>query len=603
MNKTLTFLLCILSLGAQACGPNNPDEPKPTPAPTEMSLSQSTFDAGKDGASFDLTVTSPSRPSVGVLPNWISIPDGTYNSETYKIVYKVTVAANPTTEERSYTVTFKAGTLSKDLIVKQAAQEVQDDTPKTLTLDKHAATMKQAGGTASVIITAPVAGTVSGVPAWLEASQTEFKNYKMKFSFKALANDSFEERSAEITITCGALSDKFTVTQEAKEKEPDLPDNDAVAMARKLGFGWNIGNQLEAHSNGMPSETAWTGVLCTQETFDAVAAAGLTSVRIPVSWMKLIGAAPDYTLDATRLARLKEVVGYAHKAGLITIINIHHDGADSEYWLSVKPGADNDAILAEIDKVWTQLANAFKEEGDWLIFESFNEIHDGGWGNSSEYQTAEGKKRQNDILNGWNQKFVDVVRATGGNNATRWLGVPGYAASPEKTLNDGFVLPADKANRIMVGVHEYTPYHFCQTAEANEWGHTRKTNLGDPSYDESYMRDIFKKLYNKWVANNVPVYLGEFGCANRTVKKQFDFQLYWYEYMAKCARTYGLSGFVWDNGAVGSGKEVYGIFHHGTGAYLDEERGPKIVEVLKKGFTSTDSDYTLQSVYESAPQN
>ena len=116
------------------------------------------------------------------------------------------------------------------------------------------------------------------------------------------------------------------------------------------------------------------------------------------------------------------------------------------------------------------------------MFESFNEIQDGSWGSSGEYTTEDGKKRMNDVLNGWNQKFVDAVRATGGNNATRWLGVPGYCASPEFTLNDGFKLPTDAANHVMVGIHDYTPYDFCQTAKDTQWGTPREIKDGDNIY-------------------------------------------------------------------------------------------------------------------------
>jgi hypothetical protein len=31
-------------------------------------------------------------------------------------------------------------------------------------------------------------------------------------------------------------------------------------------------------------------------------------------------------------------------------------------------------------RVWTQIAERFKDKGDWLVFESLNELQDGGWG-------------------------------------------------------------------------------------------------------------------------------------------------------------------------------------------------------------------------------
>ncbi len=453
-------------------------------------------------------------------------------------------------------------------------------------------------------VTSPARPVVTSDAAWVTTRDRVYDKYKIKFWLYTTSNRTYEDRVATLTVSCeGASPITFTVNQPKKTiiPEPELPANDAVAMGKKIAFGWNLGNEMEAHDNGMPKEDAWTGTLCTQATFDGVAAKGITAVRIPVSWIKLIGPAPDYTLDADRLARLKEIVAYAHNANLVTIFNLHHDGAESSWWLNIKNGADNDAILDEIDKVWTQLAEAFKEEGDWLMFESFNEINDGNWGSSGEYTTEDGKKRMNDVLNGWNQKFVDAVRATGGNNATRWLGVPGYCASPEFTLNDGFKLPTDAASHVMVGIHDYTPYDFCQTAKDTQWGNTREIKDGDDSYEEDYMKQLFHDFYEKYVKNNVPVYLGEFGCANHKPGEGRRYQLYYLEYLSKCAATYGMGGFIWDNGATGNGKEVYGIIDHGTGEYLDAEFGAQIVAACLKGFTDQTEGYTLRSIHDNAP--
>lgn len=170
------------------------------------------------------------------------------------------------------------------------------------------------------------------------------------------------------------------------------------------------------------------------------------------------------------------------------------------------------------------------------------------------------------------------------------------------TLHDGFALPNDPAGKIMVAVHTYGPYEFGQTCAVNQWGHNRNVKLDDPSYNEDYYKDQMNELYTRWIAQGVPVYFGEFGCANRTDAKGFAFQLYFLEYMAKCFHTFGLPGFIWDNGAKGNGNEIYGIIDHGTGEYLDPVRGPQIVDVIKKGLTDPSSAYTLETVYATAPK-
>jgi len=152
---------------------------------------------------------------------------------------------------------------------------------------------------------------------------------------------------------------------------------------KALGFGWNLGNQMDAWSNEVADETCWGNPKATQALFTKLHESGISSVRIPVTWLGHIGEAPSYTIDATWLDRVAELVGYAKEAHLKAIINIHHDGADSAHWLDIKTAAKdetvNAAIEAELAAIWTQIAEKFKNEGDYLVFESMNEIHDGGW--------------------------------------------------------------------------------------------------------------------------------------------------------------------------------------------------------------------------------
>ena len=68
------------------------------------------------------------------------------------------------------------------------------------------------------------------------------------------------------------------------------------------------------------------------------------------------------------------------------------------------------------------------------------------------------------IMNKWNQLFVDTVRATGGNNANRYLLVNTYAAIPTAEGQNGFSLPSDTAeDKILVGVHCYFKADTIQT--------------------------------------------------------------------------------------------------------------------------------------------
>lgn len=53
------------------------------------------------------------------------------------------------------------------------------------------------------------------------------------------------------------------------------------------------------------------------------------------------------------------------------ILNIHHDGADSKYWLNIKDAATdekvNEAVKAQLGAMWTQIAEKFKNKGNFLV--------------------------------------------------------------------------------------------------------------------------------------------------------------------------------------------------------------------------------------------
>ena len=498
--------------------------------------------------------------------------------------------------------------------------------PTAITLSQSSFSFTKDGGEASLTVKAPFRPSFSGTPSWITVKDGTFDKYQITYTLTASANTAYEERSATVTLKATGVSDvTFTVSQEAAEKPeeptPGTEVNQAVIDA--MGMGWNMGNHFDAYYNGSwagekegyPDETAWQGEKATQATFNGLKSLGFTSVRIPISWLKMIGPAPDYSIDETWMNRIYEVVGFAHNAGLTVIINTHHDenhGVSNSYqWLDIlgasNNSAKNESIKAEIKAVWTQIANKFKDCDDWLIMESFNELNDGGWGWSAAFKANPTK--QCNILNEWNQVFVDVVRATGGNNAPRWLGVPTYAASP--SFEEYWTLPSDPAGKTMLAVHFYDPSAYTiGTEQYSDWGHTanrEKDSEGNYKYwagsgDEDHVKAVFGNLYTKYVSHGIPVYLGEYGCSMRSKSdtRAWAFYKYYMEYVVKAAKTYGLPCYLWDNGATGNGQEEHGYVNHGTGQPIGNSK--EILDIIKKAWSTESAGYTLETVYNSAPK-
>ncbi len=400
----------------------------------------------------------------------------------------------------------------------------------------------------------------------------------------------------------GALASEYTFSFTTASK-PQAAENDATALAKKLGWGWNLGNHFDTSSgeDGKVNQWGyWDNAKPTAALYTNLKKAGASTVRICVTWGNYQKEDP-WTIDANYMAEVKQNVDWAESAGLNVIINLHHD----EYWLDIKSAANNantnTNIKARIEKTWKQIAETFKDKGDFLFFESFNEVQDGSWGWGDNLK--DGGKQYN-TLNEWNQLVVNTIRATGGNNATRWIGVPAYASSPSFALESSFVLPTDAANRIMVSVHFYDPNTFTLTPENNdgksEWGHTAAAGKYQSGSNEEHVVDIFSKLQAKYIINNIPVYIGEYGCVMHKTDRSNLFRNYYLEYVCRAAHEYNMPLCIWDNNSTGGGNEHHGYFNHDDGSYLNNLES--LVKTMIKAATSDDASYTLESIYNNAPK-
>ena len=449
-------------------------------------------------------------------------------------------------------------------------------------------------------IKANIKPEVSSEKSWCKILSVESTADTYKCTVSVEENTETRIRTSLITVKAGGITKTFEVKQQAKTTPPSTDENEAQAFTKSLGLGWNLGNQLDASNNEVANETAWGNPVATQATFNKLAEAGINSVRIPITWLGKVGKAPEYAIDKQWLDRVAECVGYAEKAGLKAIINIHHDGSESKYWLDIKNAAKNETVnqkvKAQLQAMWKQIAERFKDKGEFLMFESMNEIHDGSWGWGDNLKDG---GKQYAVLNEWNQLFVDAVRNVGGENSRRYLGIPGYCTNPDLTIST-LILPRDPANRLMVSVHYYDPFKYAIADEFSEWGHTGAAGKKDPNVNEEQVKKTFGNLKTAFIDKGIPVYIGEMGAVHRDNARAETFRKYYMEYVFKAARTYGLAPFYWDNGSKGTGNECFGIIDHGTGNFINN--GQEIIETMKKAVSSEDASYTLETVYNNAPK-
>ena len=379
----------------------------------------------------------------------------------------------------------------------------------------------------------------------------------------------------------------------------DLPDNDATKMTQKLGWGWNLGNHFDTSGDAISKGWGyWDGVATiTAAPFNALAAAGAKTVRMPVTWTDHMD--DNNVIAADYLTEVSDAVQKAVDAGLNVIVNTHHDSFETALGDAANDEAKAAEVKALIETLWTQVANKFKNFDDKVIFETFNEIHAGdNWNGGSEAENA--------LLNEWNQIAVNAIRATGGNNATRWIGVAGYAANIDLTIAN-LVIPEDPAKHIMVGVHCYDPYAFClhpmsddgSTVQVNSWGHNANASTSVSGANEEYVIAQLYKLREAYIEKGIPCYLGEYGCVWQTTDNANAFRKYYLEFFCRAANLAGIPMFVWDNNSKGSGNEANGYLDHDTGTWLND--GATLVPMMVKACTSTDASYWFDTIWEKSP--
>ncbi|MFD8864370.1 cellulase family glycosylhydrolase [Streptomyces sp. NPDC059590] len=328
-------------------------------------------------------------------------------------------------------------------------------------------------------------------------------------------------------LSVGSASAAPDGTREPSRSAVRVPAaaKDAVAAMQP---SWNLGNSLDA----IPDETSWGNPKVTKDLFDTIRAQGFRSVRIPVTWNDHQSASAPYTIDATYMSRVKQVVDWALADGLYVVINVHHD---SWQWISKMP-TDHDNVLARFNATWTQISSTFRDEPRALLFESVNEpVFD----NATDTQKTQ-------LLNELNTSFHKVVRSSGGGNTDRLLVLPTQVCTPSQTLMDDLstTIGALHDSNLVATVHYYGWYPF----SVNIAGGTR--------YDDNAQKDLtdaFARMHDTFVAKGIPVYLGEYGLLgypddNHPSRIERGEALKYYEHVGYAARAAGVTTALWDPG-------------------------------------------------------
>lgn len=335
---------------------------------------------------------------------------------------------------------------------------------------------------------------------------------------------------------------------ESEKPEEPLPDVDpsvwesADEAVANMRIGWNLGNTLDAYDarggrgdDWLYWETYWGQYQTKPELMQMMKEAGFGAIRVPVTWG--IHMDSENKVYESWMNRVHQIVDYVLDAGLYCIVNVHHDtGAGDGVWLLAGMDA-YEQVREKYVSLWTQIAEEFKDYGHRLLFESYNEMLDTrrSWCYASfndGYDAAFADDAYA-AINSYAQSFVDAVRATGGNNATRNLIVNTYGACSgsgnwNQHLKDPLKemeLPEDSVEgHLIFEVHAYP-------------------NIDNMNSMRAEVDDMFAALDTHLASKGAPVILGEWGTSSEA-PLQAD-KLEFLDYFVTKAMEYDMTTFYW----------------------------------------------------------
>ena len=351
----------------------------------------------------------------------------------------------------------------------------------------------------------------------------------------------------------------------------------SLEFVKDIKLGINIGNTFDVPSG---NEIEWGAKPVTRSLIRLYKTKGINAVRIPVTWrMQFSVYDPKHEIRSAFLDRVQDVVDMCMDEGMVTILNIHHDGGSAGWpkeWLTID-GKNEDKADAVLADIWRQIAMRFRDYPEKLVFEAFNEIrkaksHPGEDGQQVGKDDWEGKPLYCKTVNRYAKTFYDTVRATGGNNARRYLLIPTYAATDYEPSCLEWRHPNPKDDHVMVSIHAYEPGWFCLWGDETKYDRERFAKRFD---------EVFPMLERIFAAKGVAVVIGEVNAELRYHDKDESRpndtdRVAWAKHYGYEAGRHGFPCFLWDQG----GDKWMGLIDRSKLEWTH----PEIVENFVRGF-------------------
>ena len=305
----------------------------------------------------------------------------------------------------------------------------------------------------------------------------------------------------------------------------------------------------------------------TKKDFEQIQSLGCDVIRLPINLHSMTNGAPDYILDTLFLGFLDTVVDWAEELKMHLILDNH----------TFDPAVNTSPAIGPIlEKVWTQMANHYKDRSNLIYYEILNEPHGIG---DVQWNTIQ-------------QNIVDVIRAADQEH-TIIVGPAGW-----NSYNNLAAMPVYDDDNLIYTFHFYDPFLF--THQGASWVDPSMAPLaGVPfPYAAGEMPGLPSSLAGTWVgdaynnyandgtiakvkelidiaiqfktARNVPIFCGEFGVYIPN-SNQED-RVFWYQIVREYLELHQISWTSWD-------------YHGGFGLHGKRSKGLNIPLLEALGLT------------------
>ena len=343
--------------------------------------------------------------------------------------------------------------------------------------------------------------------------------------------------------------------------------------------GVNLTNWFQARSPGAIQFGKYG-----KKDFENIKSLGCDVIRLPINLHSMTLGAPEYKPDPLFLTFLDSAVAWAEDLELHLIIDNH----------SFDPAVNTDpAVELILVKVWSHMAQYYKDKYENLYYEVLNEPHgidDAVWGEIQRKAIA--------AIRAHDTEHTIIVGGAGWNSYHNLEFIPEY-----------------EDDNLIYTFHFYDPFLFThQGATWNTPSMDELRNIPFP-YEAGAMPPLHSKYNGTWIQNiydnyeqdgtvarvqeridievafredrNVPIFCGEFGVYD--INSDPEDRVYWYNVVREYLEENEIPWTMWDyHGG-------FGVFRKGEQGLFDHNLNTELLESL-------DFNVPEQTPYQRKPE-